>query len=187
MSRPRGRSDPQLDSDRPDRTAGDEPLEPQGGVGAAALAERGGARAVRVDSSRGEGVGVGARAVRDIGHVRGVRGRGATGEGGELAGGGHGWNAFEREEGFGNFAEGVGGQKGKKEEQERRGGKKEIRRVFSEEEGKEREEAEDRRDIRYFVCGFWGIGVFRLLVIYSMQIKLKFFFFFFSCYFLSAV
>lgn len=71
MSKSGGGSDAELDRDRPDRTAGDEPLEPQAGVRTEALAERRGARAVRV----GPGLVVGVGHVRGGGHVRWVTGR----------------------------------------------------------------------------------------------------------------
>lgn len=70
----------ELDPDRPDRTAGREPLEPLAGVRTTTLAERGGARAARDDlGRRRERVIVGVRAVRGGGHVRWVPGRGAGG------------------------------------------------------------------------------------------------------------
>lgn len=87
-----------------------------------------------------------------------------------LAGGGHGWDAFEWEGQFGDFAEGVGGQNGKKGK-EGRGRKEEVPRVFGEEEGEERETAEDRRDIGYVVHGIWGLGLCQFLVDRFVQIK----------------
>ncbi|KAK9921365.1 hypothetical protein M0R45_029876 [Rubus argutus] len=107
----------------------------------------------------------------------GSEGGGVAGEGGELAAGGHGRNAFEREGRFGNFAKGFGGQNRKKGE-ERAGGKEEIPGVFGEEEGKEREEDEGRRDIRYSVCRFWGPRLFHFLVIYFVQMICVLHFFF---------
>lgn len=160
-----------MDPDRPDRTAVDEFINLQTGDRTAPLVKRGSASTFRVGVSwRGEEIGVGVRAVRDSCHVRGGSGRGDAREGGEFAGGGHVWNEFEWEGEYSNFGEGIGGQK-RKYKREGRGRKEEVRRVYGNEEGKERKEVESRRENGYVVCGIWSIYIFLPLVIYFMEIK----------------
>lgn len=191
VSRSRGGADLELDRDRPDWTAVDEPVEPQAGGGAAPLAERRGARAVFCGASR---IFLGVHAVWGPAHVRrrvplwdrwgGV----FAGEGGLFGGGGHGWDAPQREGEFGNFAEGVGGQKGKRGENEGRGRTEKMPRVFGEEKGEEGKESENGRGFGLAFCVFlWGICVFPPLCgdfprsegNYLLVIILLIFFFFF--------
>lgn len=113
---------PQLDRDRPDRTAGSEPFEPQTRIGGTALAEWGSAASLRHGTRwRQEDDGVGS--VRDGGDVRRLQDWGNAGDGGEHDSRGHGWGAFDGEGEFGNFRQGLEGPKRKKIEE--RGGREE--------------------------------------------------------------
>lgn len=94
-----GESERELDCGGSNREACDEHFEPEGGVGAAALADTGGGGVVRGGDGEGKG------AVRGEGHVRWKGGRGSAREGGESGYGGHGGAATEWEGGCGDSAE----------------------------------------------------------------------------------
>lgn len=86
-----------MDHDRRSRTASDESVKLPAGQRAAALVERGGARAIRRRTRRRKRIGGGVRPVQDYGDVRRIGGREFSSEGSEFAGGGYGWNIFEWE------------------------------------------------------------------------------------------
>lgn len=155
----------ELDSDRPDRMAGGEPVIAQARGDATPLVDRGSACEVRFDPGRRSW----SRAVRDSGDVRRVGGWGDAGEGGELRNGGHGWNSFEREGQSGLSARGTGGQKGKWQDEGRRGAA-EVQGVCGNEEREKREKVEDRGGFGYVLRGLWGIHFCCFLLLFFLQI-----------------
>lgn len=97
-----GESDRELDHARAQREACGERFEPEGGVGAEALADAGGGGGLRGGDGEGEG------AVRGEGDVRREGGRRGARDGGESGYGGHGGEAGEWEGRCGDSAEGHG-------------------------------------------------------------------------------
>lgn len=153
---PGGEHHAELDSGRPGPEEGGEPVEPETGVGPAALADRRNSVPVRDGHGWGRrffvpevaapiaGADDGAGAVRDGGHVRREQGRRRNArEGGGHARGGHGREAPEWDGELG----GSGERHGRRDEEEGRevyGGEREVRGVLGVEEREKREKAEER-------------------------------------------
>lgn len=168
--------DPELDRDRPDPEESGQLVEPETGVGATSLADRRVAAEVRDDHG-------GLRrkrrsAVHDGGDFRrrrrGIvlgRRREVAGEGGELAGGGYGREASEREGQSGDSGE----RHRRREEKERegRGREREVRRVLGDEESEEREKGEEREGFGLGMHRCWGLHFCGFLDLLSLQIKLN--------------
>jgi len=103
-----GESERELDYCGPHTEACGERIEPEGGVGTAALADAGGRGGIRGGDGGGAGGRDGEGAVPGEGHVLRESWRGVAREGGEFGDGGHGGEASEWEGECGDSAESHG-------------------------------------------------------------------------------